>query len=75
MLAVSTFSEAYKTITAKTPGSKTKMQDSCEYYIHAMKTKKPELSLIRKETDRMYYAMIPDWETSAVSLTAPSSGC
>lgn len=27
------------------------------------------------ETNRMYYAMIPDRGTSAVSLTAPSCGC
>lgn len=27
------------------------------------------------KTDRMYYAMITDRETSAVCLTAPSCGC
>lgn len=41
--------------------------------------KNPELSLTTYqqplETDRMYYAMIPDRETSAASLTAPSCGC
>lgn len=40
---------------------------------------KPELSLTMYgkplKTDRMYYAMITDRETSAVSLTAPSCGC